>query len=473
MRMILYLAGLELRSMLRGRTALAMVALLLVLIGLSTALGVQRVQGFEAERAAASNADRRIWIEQGADNPHAAAHFARYAFKPVPALSLFDPGALDTAGIGIWMEGHYQDPAQFRRIEDAPLGLRIAQLSPAWVLIIFGSLVVFVALHASVAGEREDGTLRQVLSTGLDPRVFVAGKMLGAFGFAVGLLFLALLTAAITAAITELRFEVDWKLRLALIAGAYLLFFATLAGIAIGVSGLCRNRRSALGALIALWAAIIVTGPFLLSQLALILHPDVDGPSVHARITEASNAYFRDEPAREQALQVALSRYGVETKAELPLRYDGYELQYSEELAHPKFEAIYSELDQLHDQQEKVLTLGSIIMPGLSTVTLSATLAGTDRAHHQAFAAAAEAHRRRIVKMLNDDLTFNRLDAEGPYVADRKLWEQIPDFDMAPPTIASTTHNLAGMFALAAAQAILALLFAMNVAASAARRVTK
>jgi ABC-2 type transport system permease protein len=473
MRMILYLAGLELRSLLRGGTALVMIALLLVLIGLSTALGVQRVQGFEAERIAASKADRQIWIEQGADNPHAAAHFARYAFKPVPALSLFDPGALDTAGIAIWMEGHYQDPAQFRRIEDAPLGLRIAQLSPAWVLIIFGSLVVFVALHASVAGEREDGTLRQVLSTGLDPRVFVAGKMLGAFGFAVGLLMLALLTATITAANANLRFEADWMLRFGLLAGAYSLFFITLAGIAIGVSGLCRDRRSALGALIALWAAIIVIGPFLLSQLALILHPDVDGPSVQARITAASNAYFSDAPAREQALQAALSRYGVETKAELPLRYDGYELQYSEELAHPKFEAIYAEIDELHDQQENVLTLGSIIMPSLSTFTLSATLAGTDRAHHQAFSEAAEAHRRRIVKMLNDDLTFNRLDAEGPYVADRELWEQIPDFEMASPTIASTTSNLSGPFALAAVQALLALLFAIGVAARTARRVTQ
>ena len=103
--MIAYLVGLELRSRFRARGLLTVGVLLLALLGLSTWIGVQRVQAFEAERAAASTADRKIWVEQGADNPHAAAHFSRYAFKPVPILGLFDPGALDTAGVAVWMEG--------------------------------------------------------------------------------------------------------------------------------------------------------------------------------------------------------------------------------------------------------------------------------------------------------------------------------------------------------------------------------
>jgi ABC-2 type transport system permease protein len=156
--MIAYLAGLELRSRFRARGVLTLGLLLVALLGLSTWIGVQRVQTFEAERAAASAADRSIWVGQGADNPHAAAHFSRYAFKPIPTLGLFDPGALDTAGVAVWMEGHYQNPAQFRRIEDAPLGLRVAQFSPAWVLVLLGSLAIIVALHGIIAGEREDGT---------------------------------------------------------------------------------------------------------------------------------------------------------------------------------------------------------------------------------------------------------------------------------------------------------------------------
>ena len=52
--MIAYLVGLELRSRFRARGLLTVGVLLLALLGLSTWIGVQRVQTFEAERAAAS-----------------------------------------------------------------------------------------------------------------------------------------------------------------------------------------------------------------------------------------------------------------------------------------------------------------------------------------------------------------------------------------------------------------------------------
>ena len=52
--MIAYLVGRELRSRFRARGLLTVGVLLLALLGLSTWIGVQRVQAFEAERAAAS-----------------------------------------------------------------------------------------------------------------------------------------------------------------------------------------------------------------------------------------------------------------------------------------------------------------------------------------------------------------------------------------------------------------------------------
>lgn len=471
--MIAYLAGLEFRSLLRARGVLALGIVLVTLLGVSTWIGVQRVESFEFERVAASVADRQIWLGQGSDNPHAAAHFARYAFKPVPVLGLFDPGALDMAGVAVWMEGHYQNPAQFRRIEDTPLGLRVAQFSPAWVLILFGSLAIIVALHGSIAGEKEDGTLRQVLATGLDPRRFAAGKMLAAMLCAGALLAVGLIVTLGAAGATRMTAEPDLFQRAALLVIAYALFFITVAAVTIGVSALSGARRVALGALVGLWAATIVVGPYVAAQLALELHPDVDGPATYERIVEASNGYFRDEAAREDALNRALARYGVQQKADLPLRYDGYELQYSEEIAHPKFEAIYGEVAAVHDAQERVLTAASAVLPGLSISSLSAALAGTDRQHHLQFTAAAEAHRRKIVKILNDDLTFNDLDREGPYTADQTLWAQIPDFAMAPPGLDGRAPRYGLLFMILVGQALLALLFAFWAIQRAVRQVSR
>ncbi len=471
--MITYLAGLELRSRLRARGLMTLGILLVALLGLSTWIGVQRVQTFEAERAAASAADRRIWVEQGADNPHTAAHFSRYAFKPVPMLGLFDPGALDTAGVAVWMEGHYQDPAQYRRIEDAPLGLRVAQFSPAWVLALLGSLAIVVALHSIIAGEREDGTLRQVLATGLDPRRFAAGKIVAALVCAGALLAVGLVVTVGVASATRFTAEPDIFPRAVLLVSAYALFFIAVAAVTTGVSALSSSRRVALGALVGLWAATIVVGPYVAAQIALKLHPDVDGPATYQRILEASNGFFRDKAARDEALKLALARYGVQRKADLPLRYDGYELQYSEEIAHPKFEQIYGEVHAVHDAQERVLLTASALLPGLSIGSLSSALAGTDRRHHLRFTAAAEAHRRKIVKMLNDDLAFSDLGRKGAYTADRTLWEQIPDFAMAPPRLDWGESRCGPLFAVLAAQVMLSLLFAFWAIQRAARKVSQ
>ncbi len=471
--MIAYLAGLELRSRFRARGVRTLGVLLVALLGLSTWIGVQRVQSFEAERASASAADRRIWVEQGADNPHDAAHFSRYAFKPVPMLGLFDPGALDTAGVAVWMEGHYQDPAQFRRIEDTPLGLRIAQFSPAWVLVLFGSLAIIVALHGTIAGEREDGTLRQVLATGLDPRHFAAGKMVAALVFAGALLAVGIIVTLGVAGATQMTAESDLIPRTALLVLAYALFFTAVAAVTIGVSALSSARRVALGALVGLWAATIVVGPYVAAQTALKLHSDVDGPATYERIVQASNGYFMDKAAREEALQQALVRYGVQRKADLPLRYDGYELQYSEEIAHPKFEKIYGEVHAVHDAQERVLIAASGVLPGLSIGSLSSALAGTDRQHHLRFTDAAEAHRRKIVKMLNDDLTFSDLGRKGAYKADRTLWEQIPDFAMSAPRLDWGASRCGLLFAILAGQAGLSLLFAFWAIQRATRKVSQ
>jgi ABC-2 type transport system permease protein len=341
------------------------------------------------------------------------------------------------------------------------------------VLVLFGSLAIIAALHGIIAGEREDGTLRQVLATGLDPRHFAAGKMVAALVGAGALLAVGLVVTLGVANTTRMTAEPDLFPRAGLLVLAYALFFITVAAVTTGVSALSSARRVALGALVGLWAATIVVGPYVAAQIALKLHPDVDGPAAYARIVEASNGFFRDKAARDEALKQALARYGVQRKADLPLRYDGYELQYSEEIAHPKFEKIYGEVHAVHDAHERVLITASVVLPGLSIGSLSSALAGTDRQHHLQFTDAAEAHRRKIVKMLNDDLTFNDLGRKGAYTADRILWEQIPDFAMAPPRLDWDASRCGLLFAILAGQAALGLLFAFWAIQRAARKVSQ
>ena len=61
--------------------------------------------------------------------------------------------------------------------------------------------------------------------------------------------------------------------------------------------------------------------------------------------------------------------------------------------------------------------------------SLSRGLAATDRIHQRAFAQDAEAHRREMIKLLNEDYMYNADGAGAAYTANEELWSQFEDFD--------------------------------------------
>lgn len=147
-------------------TALIVFALLLVSLG----LGWKNYTTVKREKDAARADSRKTWENQGERNPHSAAHFGVYAFRPKQPLSLVDSGLDNFSGSSIWVEAHYQNPARNRPIEDATALQRFGELTAAGVLqLLLPLLIVFLTFDA-FAGERTNGTLRQVLSLGV-PRL--------------------------------------------------------------------------------------------------------------------------------------------------------------------------------------------------------------------------------------------------------------------------------------------------------------
>ncbi|MEO1081070.1 MAG: DUF3526 domain-containing protein [Pseudomonadota bacterium] len=431
----------ELRGFSRNGVFVALAVAMLALSIAAAALSIQRMATFERERAAAEQTDREVFLNQGERNPHSAAHFSRYAFKPIPALASFDPGITDYAGIALWMEAHYQNPAVFRRAEDLGDAGRFADLSPAWILQYAAPLFLFLILFAAIAGEREQGTLRQMLASGVTARNLAFGKLLGA---AMGVLLIvgpALLIGLLVAGLGAGVALPDTATRVFGLVLTYAAFLLAVGGIALGISAFAREKRTALLALVAVWAAAFVFLPRMAATLALAVHPLPDATALSEALSDASRTFSRDDAAQAQMEQDLLSEYGVDDLAELPFNFGGYRLQYSEEYAHPLFEAFYSDVDNVYRRQERVIALFSLLSPVLALDTLSAGLAGTDRVHHDAFRNAAEAHRREIVDLLNTDLQYNAGDAGFSYAADERLWSEVRDFHHQPPSFSSVSSR--------------------------------
>ncbi|MEM6748149.1 MAG: DUF3526 domain-containing protein [Pseudomonadota bacterium] len=435
--MIAALAQNEWRSLWRNGVFVGLAAGMLALSIGAASLSFQRIATFDRERAAAEAVDREVWDNQGERNPHSAAHFARYAFKPIPRLAGFDPGVTDYTGLALWMEAHHQNPAVFRRAEDLGDAGRFADLSPAWILQYAAPLFLFLILFGSVAGEREQGTLRQLAATGLPSRAVLLGKLSGAGLAALAIITPTLLLSLLVISTGGSATLSDIGVRTIGLVLAYALYLTAILGIAIGVSALAREKRTALIALVAVWAGAFVLLPRITAGLAVAIHPSPAASSMENQLGEASMAYYVDEELQESLKASLLAENGVDKVEELPFDYNGYTLQFSEEHAHPLFEAVYDRLDRTYQRQDGLLALASLASPVLAIDALSAGLAGTDRLHHDAFRWDAEAHRRTTVKALNDDMTYNSGNAGYAHIANEDLWHQIEDFDHTPPPFSS------------------------------------
>jgi ABC-2 type transport system permease protein len=64
-----------------------------------------------AQKAAADSAEHARWLGQPAKNPHSAAHYGVWAFKPRLAATFLDPGIEPYAGVAVWLEAHNQKRA--------------------------------------------------------------------------------------------------------------------------------------------------------------------------------------------------------------------------------------------------------------------------------------------------------------------------------------------------------------------------
>lgn len=433
----------EISTYLRSGVFISLAVAMIALLAAAAALSAQRIATFERERIAAEAVDNEVWNSQGERNPHAAAHFARYAFKPIPRLAAFDPGVIDHAGIALWMEAHYQNPAVFRRAEDLGDAGRMAALSPAWTLQVAAPLFIFLILFSAVAGEREAGTLRQMATTGARPGAVLTGKLLGA-GIALSIILIPglILSLWMIGAADAQPVLQDGGIRTIGLIFAYGLFIAAVGASAIGVSALFKEKRNALIVLVGLWAASFVMLPRLASGTAGALYPQPDATALSTELAAASSGARGDEAYQQKIRESILAEYGVETLEELPINYGAYSLQMSEEYAHPIFEAMYERLDNIHDNQESVLRIASLMSPVMALQKLSAGLAGADRLHQNAFAAGAEVHRRKSVKLLNDDL-MNNGAGQSRYAADETLWRQVENFSYAPPRFSRIASDYA------------------------------
>lgn len=423
------------RELVRDGRALVALGLVVLLALAAFWLSAQRIEASEAARTAANERERQTWVGQGSLNPHSAAHFSSWAFKPQNALAVVEPGLTPYYGEAIWMEAHYQNPANHRPAEDATEARRFADLSPAWLTVTLLPLVLIGLGFASLAREREGGQWRQMTASGVTASSVLRGKARLLLGLGLGIALLFTVPAVVGS--SGLPSPGDAITRWLLIFVAVLLYAAAMVGVTLAVSAGSRTTRGALLGLVAFWMLSVVLAPRLAASAAEALSPAPSTTAFASQVTtdleQGIDGHSSSDERTKQLEAATLRRYGVTRTEDLPVSFTGLSLQASEEFSNRVFDRHFGDLRAAHERQQGILRAAGLISPAIAFRNATAAFAGTDGAHHWHFVAAAETHRRDTIEMLNDDMIENA-GAEGfDYMADSSFWATIPEFSYRTP----------------------------------------
>ncbi|MDR6989955.1 DUF3526 domain-containing protein [Luteimonas sp. 3794] len=430
----------ELRAMARTRTALAGIALLVMLATVATAVSLHHMADAADYRARQQAAAQAAFEAQPDRHPHRVVHYGHFVYRLPSALAAFDAGVDPFTGSSMFLEGHRQNTANFGDVMQGSVLTRFGQLTPAFVLQILAPLVLIFLGHGVLAQERERGTLRQLMLQGARLRDIVAGK-LAALSVAAGIFMLpAIAGLAVMAAKPGASVTVAMALMLAYAGylGIWCLLIAAL-------SALTHRRRDALLALVGIWAVAALLVPRLATDAAYAAFPLPDrlqtDVGIGADLRAIGDSHDPDDPYFNDFRRSVLARYGVERIEDLPVNYRGLVAVEGERLTSELFAAYAARSAAIQDRQNTRVALFGVLSPAIPLRRLSMAAAATDLAAHVRFLEQTEAYRYTIVQQLNQlqadgvryaDDTASDADADRRKRVDSGHWQDIPSFAFVP-----------------------------------------
>lgn len=471
---VIAIARSELRHLTRSRIALTGV-LLVALLSLAAALTSSTYQSDQANlRVRLQQTANKEFDAQPDRHPHRVVHAGHFAVRPASGLAAMDPGVEAFTGNMIFLEGHRQNSANFGDARQSSLLVRFGQLAPAMVLQVVAPLLLIFVGAGVIAGERERGTLRQALLTGASARSILAGKALALGG--------AALVIAIPAALLLAWLSVSGPARTSAVilsAGGYAVYLCIWVLLIVAVSALAGRSRSALIALVAIWAFAVLLVPRLAPEAATALHPlptrietDI---AIQRDLRAMGDSHNPDDPYFAAFKRKTLAKYGVTKVEDLPVNYRGLLGAEGEKLTSSLFNRYADRAFDAMQAQSQTMDALAALSPTIAIRRLSMTAAETDLLTYRRFLEEAEAYRYDLIQRLNmlqatsvtaaDDAAKGSDDAaEARSRISADHWKKMPEFRPSRPDATSVLSRAVPALALLIAWLVAALLLA-NLAA--------
>ena len=444
--MLKIIAKKEFLSLWRDRRFGIMGGIILLLLLTATVVGYLNYQKIQAERTAANTKTREMWLNQGDRNPHSAAHYGSFAYRPKSPLSFMDFGTDSYTGMSVRLEAHKQNDAQFSTAQDSSSLIRFGELTVAFVLqILMPLLIIFLCFNAFTQ-EKEEKTLQILLSQGVSIKQLAWGKIWG-FSGVITLLVLPIL-ALITAVLlmeTDAQFTRAYLGRMAVLMACYLAYLFIYVVVSVWISARADSSRNALLTLLTVWIFTCVIIPKATVNIASNLHPIPSSFAFNQAIKsdQAKGIDGHDpEDARAKILEKQiLAKYKVDSVSQLPVNFDAIQMQEGEKYTSMVYNKHFTDLQATYNAQNRVSEITSLVNPFLAIRQLSMALSGSDYTTHADFQQQAEKHRFELVALMNNYMRDHSKTGDWDFKVNKEVWSQLPSFQYKTPDFSAVINR--------------------------------
>jgi len=386
---------------------------------------------------------RQSWEANPDKHPHRMAHFGTFAFRINPPLGMFDYGIESFTGSTVFLEAHRQNSVNFSEATFSTGTLRFGELSMALLLQLVLPLVLFFIGFSTVASDRQNGTLKILLSQGANWKEILFGKTLGLYAIAM-LFFIPILLTIIIAplALSNQLNEGAFVMRLTVVALGYLLFLLIISVLTIVVSASSANSKNALLRLLGIWLLLVVLVPKSGQAMGNYWFPTPTKLAFQSAIEkeeiQKGDSHNPDDPYYNNLRDSVFAVHNVTKVTELPFNYGGFIMREGEKITSGLYKKHHANLVDTYKKQNNVTLFSSFINPFTAIKQLSMAMAGTDFSSYIDFQNQADDYRYDLSQTMNN-LQMNYISpkkesgSEGKkHVVDHEHWEEFEDFKHQP-----------------------------------------
>lgn len=427
----------------RNRALLGISLGFILVLLVSVILGNLQTQEQTERYQTAQKELRTQWENIKEMNPHGAAHYGTYIFKPTNLLSSLDEGVNSITGNVLRVEGHVQNEIVHSEASQIQAVSKFGKLKSSLLLQYIVPLLLIFLAYQSINSEKQSGRLKLLLLQGANPTKIVFAKTLSIWLYGIGLLTLTILVYAL---LNLNSIDTDIVIRTILFFLSYSLYYFILSGLTVYFSVRWQNTSLALTSMLGLWIVWTIFLPNILMSSVEKWH---QLPSREAFKTamkdDRSKGLDGHNPADDRKKELEnkiLTKYSVDSLSQLPINFDGILMQEDEEYGNKVWDKHFGNLRNVLAQQKQSYQLGGILNPFISLQNASMGFTASDNLHHQEFLVQVEAYRRVFIKTLNDKHAYGgSKTGDWAWKADNAFFRSVADFDYRPTALSTVFPN--------------------------------